>query len=311
MRAGPDAGLPSIAELRATLCVPSRRGGIRSFARKGSQVAGQGSRIRRIVKEIRELPGISVLARPWVRGRFRAHRRGNAYFGVYASYADARADIPASLPADYDTDAAAGLYEDRLTTIETSDYPALFWLRQLIDAGERRIVDLGGHVGLSYYAFNRFIAYPADLRWQVHDVPAVMRRGAALATERDSARQLEFVDLAAVDGCDVLMAKGALQYLEYSLSDLLKRQQVLPRHLLVNLTPLHPTRASFTLQNIGVAVCPYRIGSLAEFVPEIEALGYRLIAHWEHSERRVEIPFHPEHSVQCYHGFCFALADPS
>ncbi|SFM99823.1 methyltransferase, TIGR04325 family [Dokdonella immobilis] len=267
----------------------------------------QRSRIRRIINEISELPGLNLLARPLYRRRFRAHRRGNAYYGVYASFEAARADIPPGLPPDYNTAAAAELYEQRLSRLEASDYPALYWLQRMLGEGCRRIVDLGGHVGLSYYAFQPYLDYPRDLLWQVHDVPAVMEKGRALCAERGEQRRLAFVDLDAVDGCDVLMAKGALQYLDYSLVELLKAQRVLPRRLLVNLTPMHPDRSFFTLQNIGVAVCPYRIGAVPEFLHGIRALGYRLIERWEHLDRSVQIPFCPEYSIDRYHGMCFSL----
>jgi putative methyltransferase (TIGR04325 family) len=269
-------------------------------------VGFQRSRIRRIVNEISEFPGISLVTKPWFRRRFRAHRSGNAYHGVYASFADALADIPPGLPPDYNTAAAARMYGHRLSQVEASDYPALFWLQHFIGTGARRIFDLGGHVGLSYYAFGPYLSYPDNLRWLVHDMPAVMEKGRVLALERDRPRKLEFVELEKVDGCDVLMAKGALQYLDYRLPELLRKQHVLPRNLLINLTPMHPDRSFFTLQNIGVAVCPYRIDAIPEFLLDIQALGYRLIERWEHLDRSVRIPFHPHSSIDRYHGFCFS-----
>lgn len=269
-------------------------------------VGFQRSRIRRIVDEICEFPGISLVTRPWYRRRFRAHRIGNAYHGVYASFAEAQGDIPPGLPPDYNTAAAAGMYEHRLHQVEASDYPALFWLQHFIGTGSRRIFDLGGHVGLSYYAFGSHLAYPDNLRWQVHDVPVVMDKGRALGLERDPSRKLEFVELDQADGCDVLMAKGALQYLDYGLPELLRGLDELPRNLLINLTPMHPDRSFFTLQNIGVAVCPYRISAIPEFLLDIQALGYRLVERWEHLDRSVRIPFHPNSSIDRYHGFCFS-----
>lgn len=270
-------------------------------------MSGLKAGIRRIVDGMGELPGLRLLAAPLYRRRFRHHRRGNAYFGVYANFAEAQRDIPPGLPADYDTEAAAGLYEQRLSRLEASDYPPLFWLQYFLAHGQRRIFDLGGHVGLSYYAFKPYLDYPADLRWQVHDMPAVMERGRAMAIERGEQQRLEFVELAQVDGCDVLMIKGALQYLDYSLAELLRKLQVLPRKLLINLTPMHPRHSFFTLQHIGVAVCPYRISAVPEFLFEIRALGYRLVERWEHAERSVRIPLHREHSIDSYHGFCFSL----
>jgi putative methyltransferase (TIGR04325 family) len=266
----------------------------------------QRSRLRRIANEISELPGLRLLAEPYYRRRFRAHRRGNAYYGTYASFEEARRDIPPGLPADYNTDAAAQLYAHRLDHVEASDYPALFWLQKLLEQGARRIFDLGGHVGVSYYAFRKLLNYPPDLRWQVHDVAAVMEKGRQLAAGRDPHGQLHFVERDQADGCDVLMAKGALQYLDYGLAEFLGTLRERPRHLLINLTPMHALRTVFTLQHIGVAVCPYRIGAEPEFLSDLGALGYRQVERWEHHERSVRIPFHPAASIDRYYGYCFS-----
>ncbi len=261
---------------------------------------------RRIANEIAEMPGIRHLAEPLYRREFSAKRSsGNAYFGVYPGFEEARQAVPASLPGDFDSAAAANLYEYRFSEIESSDYPALFWLGRLLEQGQRRIFDLGGHVGVSYYAYQQHLEFPTDLRWQVHDTASVMEKGRDIARERDPAQRLEFVDLEIADGCDVLMAKGSLQYLDYSLAELIQRMRVPPRHLLVNLTPMHPSLSFFTLQHIGIAVCPYRVTAVPKFLFDIRALGYRLNVRWDHPERSVRVPFHPDYSIDRYHGFHF------
>ncbi|TAH46828.1 MAG: methyltransferase, TIGR04325 family [Dokdonella sp.] len=277
------------------------------IAYRREDVGAQRKRIRRILDEICELPVISLFARPLARRRFRAHRRGNAYFGAYASFAEAKRDVPQGKPADYNTEAAADLYTHRQQCVEASDYPALFWLKHFLDKGARRIFDMGGHVGLSYYAFAHLIDYPGDLHWQVHDLPRVMEKGRQLADERGVASTLEFVDREQASGCDVFMAKGVLQYLECDLAGFLRTLAVLPRQLLINLTPMHPQQTCFTLQNIGVAVCPYRISGEPQFIADLQALGYRLVERWEHHDRAVRIPFEPQASIDRYLGYCFVL----
>lgn len=263
-------------------------------------------RFRRMANELAEMPGIRHLAEPLYRREFSAKRSsGNAYYGVYQSFDEARSAVPVSLPGDFDNSAAANLYEYRFTEIESSDYPALFWLGRLLEQGQRRIFDLGGHVGVSYYAYQQHVDFPRDLRWQVHDTASVMEKGKEIALERDIARRLEFVDLEAADGCDVLMAKGSLQYLEYSLADLIARMQDRPKHVLINLTPMHSSLSFFTLQHIGIAVCPYRVTAVPKFLFDIRALGYRLNVRWDHPERTLRIPFHPDHSIDRYFGFHF------
>jgi putative methyltransferase (TIGR04325 family) len=281
---------------------------VQRYLNRREDLGAQRSRIRRILDEMCELPVIRALAKPLYRRRFRAHRRGNAYFGAYSSFAEAMHDIPQGKPADYNTQAAADLYNHRLQHVEASDYPALFWLKHFLDDGARRIFDLGGHVGLSYYAFARLVEYPRDLRWQVHDVPLVMQKGRQLADERGVASALEFVERDQASGCDVLMAKGVLQYLDYELAGFLVGLDALPQRLLINLTPMHPQQTCFTLQNIGVAVCPYRISGEPQFIADLEALGYRLVERWEHHDRAIRIPFEPQASIDRYHGYCFVLA---
>lgn len=260
-------------------------------------------RFRRIAKEFAELPGMRVLAEPIYRREFAQRRHVNSYCGVYRTREEAQADVPPSAPGTYDIEAAGRMYDYEFGRLRNFDYPALFWFSRLLEMGQRRFFDLGGHVGLSYYTFQQYVPFPADLRWQVHDVPAVMRHGRALAAERDERHLLEFVDLDAGAGADVLMAKGSLQYLDYPLTDLLQRQR--PAHVLVNLTPMHPNRSFFTLQNIGVAICPYWILALPGFLADLRALGYGLVARWDHPERTVRVPFHPECYVDRYYGFYF------
>ena len=106
---------------------------------------------------------------------------------------------------------------------------------------------------------------------------------------------------------DLLISTGALQYLPYSLPDLLSMLARRPRHVVFNLTPLHLQLSFFTLQNLGIAICPYRIGSLPQLVGEMAELGYQLRDQWELADRHVHIPFHEECNVQAYQGAYFEL----
>ncbi len=262
-----------------------------------------------------ELPALRRLAEPWRRRLFRRpYRIDNDYFGVYPSFADALAAAQAmstrALPASYDTDAAGRLYRDHMERIRVSDYPLVFWLGRLLAAGGRRVFDLGGHIGVSYYGFRRYLDYPAGLRWTVHDLPSVMEAGRKWALAHDPDGRLAFTGSPSdADGHDILVSTGALQYLDYTLPELLQRLSSRPRHVLVNLTPMHPERSYFTLQNLCIAIRPYRISSVPEFTSGMQALGYRCLDHWRSYERRLRIPFEPGCEVDSYHGFCFALED--
>ncbi len=267
------------------------------------------SKLKRIANETAELPGIRLLAEPLYRQLFRQpSRHGNAYYGVYDSYAQALAEVPATMPGSYDLEVAGRIYHDRLDRVRVSDYPLLFWLSRLIAAGQRRIFDLGGHIGISYYGFRRHLDYPPDLRWQVHDVPAVVSAGRTHACEHDPEERLQFTESCEhADGSDVLLSSGTLQYLDYSLPELLRRLARPPRHVLVNLTPMHPTRGFYTLQNMRIAICPYRVTSAPEFIAQMKNLGYEPVDRWESFERNLRVPFASACAIDSYSGFYFRL----
>lgn len=278
--------------------------------RQNGQVSNR-TRLIRIAREIAELPGVRWIAEPLYRRTFqRPIRTRNAYYGVHDSYRSALAAAPAGLDHTYDTDAAAAMYRDRIETLNCSDYPALYWLSRLIDEGARSVFDLGGHIGVSYYAMERFIDYPAGLRWVVHDMPRVVAAGQTWAKTHDPAHRLTFADRAeASSGFDILFSSGALQYLDYSLPELLQRTSNPPAHVLINLVPMHPERSYFTIQNFGIVASPYRVESAPAFVQAMETLGYELVDRWETLERHLRIPFRPDCDIDRYYGFCFRHKD--
>ncbi|MDX2300758.1 MAG: TIGR04325 family methyltransferase [Xanthomonadaceae bacterium] len=272
-----------------------------------SSSGNTGRILRRIANEVAQLPGINRLAQPLYRRLFARQFFGaNSYCGAWPTFAEAKSNAPEILPSSYDFAAAGSMYRTELERITVSDYPVLFWLARLLAAGQHRLFDLGGHIGVKYYAFRRYLPYPDALRWTVHDVPAVLAAGRQFAAEHDPERRLAFADSAdQASECDVLLTTGALQYLDYTLAELLARSPTRPRHVLVNLTPMHPSRSYFTLQHIGVAICPYRVSAVPEFTAAMKALGYAVIDAWASRERNVRVPFRPECDIDSYHGFYF------
>jgi putative methyltransferase (TIGR04325 family) len=258
-----------------------------------------------MAREASELPGIRLFAEPLYRRAFnRPYWGGNAYCGVYESYAKAQAQVPTQLSSTYDVEAAGRMYLERLDKVRVSDYPVMYWLSRLLQEGQRRIFDLGGHIGVSYYGFRRYLQYPQDLQWLIHDVPAVVAAGNELARKIDQKQQLSFtLSREDADGLDVLIASGALQYLDYTLPEMLREFSNPPRHLLINMTPMHPRRGYFTLQNIGVAICPYRVMAIPEFLEDLQALGYTVVDRWESLERELTVPFAGDCTVDGYLGF--------
>ena len=160
---------------------------------------------------------------------FAANRTENLFRGVFETFDDAQRSAPASLPLGYDNPSSASMYMDRTRKTYPTDYPVMFWLQKLFDEGRRKIFDLGGHIGVSYYAYRRHMRYPSTLRWAVHDVPAVVKHGRVVATEKDKDGYLSFCDeFNEADGMEVLVAQGSLQYLPETLADRLSKLQAPP-----------------------------------------------------------------------------------
>jgi len=268
---------------------------------------GLSGNLRRMAHDGAELPGLRLLAKPVYRRLFaRGTLPNNSYFGVYGSFDEALAEAPKALPTGFDLPRAAGLYRDRLDSILVGDYPVVFWLSQLFMSGQCTLFDLGGHIGISYYGFKSYVTYPDDLKWQVYDLPEVVSAGRTWASQHNAGHGLSFtLSLDDASGCAILLASGVLQYLGFSLPEMLRSLREPPRHVLINVTPLHPSRSFFTLQQIGFSSCPYRVMALPEFLADMEALGYTAVDRWESFERYMRIPFESDHSIDRYYGFHF------
>mgnify|MGYP003674545339 FL=1 len=228
--------------------------------------------------------------------------------GVFDSHAAAAAAAPSSLPLGYDHEQAASMYRDRIRKIFPADYPMIYWLGRAFAGGARQVFDLGGHVGVSYYAYQRYLRYPEGLRWQVNDVPAVNTLGGELSGMLDKLGAISFVD--AFDEAaqaDILFSSGCLQYLEQTLAQKLAALPNRPKWLLLNLLPLHETAAFWTVQNIETAFCPYRIQQKQAFFDALHELGYRTLDTWENPEKHCEVAFDPEHSLDRYFGAALRL----
>lgn len=160
------------------------------------------------------LPGLRQACAIRYERRFAGNRRENLFRGVYDSFEAAAATAPAARPLGYDNPDSALMYRDRIQRVYPSDYPVLFWLQWLFAQGCTHVFELGGHIGISYYAYQTVMSYPDALRWVVSDVPAVMERGTAFARNKDGLGKLSFdANFSHAAEADVLMALGVLQYL--------------------------------------------------------------------------------------------------
>jgi putative methyltransferase (TIGR04325 family) len=228
-------------------------------------------------------------------GRFR---------GVYKNFAEAEASLPPGARVGYDHAELAGMYRNRMEKANQSDYAVLFWLRDILDE-QSFVFDVGGHVGVSYHGWRSYLRYRPGMRWLVYDMPAIIKVGAELAQERPSEGLSFTSELAAGRGCSILLAAGALQYAEESLTELLGKIGSRPRHLIVNKMPMYDGETFVTVQSTGRAFHPYRIYNRAEFVAEAATLGYRAVDDWVNREQHCEIPFTRGRDIEAYSGYYF------
>jgi len=239
-----------------------------------------------------------------------------AYRGVYDSFSSAMRAIPSDVMAGYSQpfisehkSVAELTARSEIGVLHLIDYPVLFWLKSALADGPK-LFELGGNVGLAYYAYSRVLKYPGGLRWLICEIPEVANAGRKLATEF-RAKDLTFTTrFSEADGADIFLTSGTLQYLEETLPELLATLRLKPKHLLIQHVPFYEGETFTTLQNIGYAYCPYKIQNCTEFIKGLIALGYTTIDRWK-IDRSCSIPFHPERFVPAYHGFYFRLKHPT
>lgn len=233
----------------------------------------------------------------------RRRRTPNAFRGVFRDFDAAAASVPAGEHIGYDNPGAASFYRELLDRPRHDDYPAIFWLHRALQT-DRSVLEIGGHVGVAYYAFEDFLFPPEPPAWTILDTKAVAEAGRQLASERGR-RNLRFVtDFSEVTGpVSILFASGSLQYVPGPLlPERVRAMPALPRHILINKTPVTDADGFVTLQDIGVSFCPYRIHSRGELIDPLLAMGYKLIDSWQ-KERRLVIQGHPERALEHYSGF--------
>jgi putative methyltransferase (TIGR04325 family) len=232
-------------------------------------------------------------------------RRPQSFRGVYCSFAEALAEAPVEKLAGYDHEEIATIDEPNLDRLNSSDYPVLFWLSRLLPAA-RAVLDLGGNLGVAYYAYRRFIDFPENLRWTVCEVSETVRAGRALAKRKGEAL-LSFTDqVDAAPETDIFFTAGALQYIEEPLAQILAGLAKRPRHVVVQRVPLQCGGSFVTLQNNGAWTVPYQVGNEGTFIKSVTGLGYELVDHWKTS-RSLRVLAHPLTREAVYQGMYFRL----
>ena len=238
------------------------------------------------------------------RRRFSHNTSENLFFGSFESRAAAEAAAPSNLALGYENaPGATTLYSPQVIAW---DYPAIHWLSDAFLNGMSSVFDLGGHVGIKYYAFKRVVRYPEGLQWTVCDVPSVAKAGEEIAQQKDATSELRFcTDVRLASGIDVLFMSGSLQYLPSTMKAILQELKALPRRIILNTTAVHAERTLYTLNSIGVGVCPYRIQHYDEVLTEIREFGYRRRDMWRNDGKPISIPFVEGGDGAYYFGCCF------
>jgi putative methyltransferase (TIGR04325 family) len=225
--------------------------------------------------------------------------------GVFASFAEAIAAIPPKKELAYHHEAASEAERNNLDYFNRGDYPIVFWLSRLVP-GARLVFELGGNLGLGFFAYRKYVTYPPELRWIICELPAIVEAGRKLAEDRKET-QLGFTEQREIDrDPDIYVTFGTLQYIEESFAEVLRKLRVRPPHILITRVPFTTGAPFITLQNNGAWFSPYKVDNISDFIASIEALGYEVVDQWD-IERAVSFLLHPEYQTPRYYGAYFRL----
>ena len=223
-----------------------------------------------VVREFLEGPLTRPAFMHWRRQHFLSEDGASFYFGVFDSFASARRWLPAS--PEFNTDALQKQYvEVRTQRIFAYDYPVMWWLSSAFRDGAQSILDIGGSVGVHYYAYRLFINMPETLSWSIVEVPSVVAMGRTLAAVRKAAA-LDFSEYLTESlsraRADVLISAGALQYMENaSPANLIERMTKRPSRVLLNKLPIYDGEDFITTQNLGNGCfAPVRVFNRGTFI---------------------------------------------
>lgn len=260
------------------------------------------------VGHLKKLPGVGALRRRRHLAHFFSSKGYGTHYGVFDSFAQARDWLPAS--GEFDRPEFSEEYLGvRTQRVFAYDYPVMFWLKMAFAQGATSVRDIGGSVGVHYYAYRRFLDYPAQLDWTVCELSNAVRLGRELAQKEGVGGQLRFTESMDPSGvaADVLILAGTLEFLDGpGLDQFLARCERRPNHILLNKLPLHDGADFVSTQHICAgAFAPHHVFNRARFIASIEQQGYRLVDAWDVPDRTFFMPGHPDKSFDTYSGLHF------
>jgi len=264
-----------------------------------------------VVRQILEGPVTRPALLRWRRRQFFSEAGFAGYFGIFKDFSEARDWLPDN--PEFDHAALAAEYVNvRTKKIFAYDYPVMWWLERAFRDGATKVLDIGGSVGVHFYAYQRYFEMPNQLSWRVVEVPAIASIGREMAkqagasalsfTHTDALRQ-------ALAGHDIWLSAGALHYLDNGRpADLLAQCEIRPRHILLNKLPLYDGEDYVTAQNIGAGrFAPMHVYNRQRLISEIEVLGYALCDEWQVPERSLYLPGFPERCIPAHSGLYFRM----
>jgi putative methyltransferase (TIGR04325 family) len=260
----------------------------------------------RELTRVRPLASLLSRVRKWPGAR-QLINLAAGYNRVFPDLASARRVAERYAEYGHGCDENAAVLRGLMAAARPSDYPVLFHLSGLPREG-LRVFDLGGTTGDIFYLYDRYLNFPASVRWTVHDLPGIMERGRDFARQRGETRVQFTDDLHGASGYEVFLVSGALHYFDFALPDYLAGLPRRPRHVIVNRTPLVDAATAATVQKTEVMVA-CRLLNRAELIAGMERLSYRLVDSWRVPEFSIKLPYDPEYWVREYSGIYFRAGD--
>ena len=239
------------------------------------------------------LPGIVHVRRLYHKTRF-FHGGGDyvRFWGAFETAEAARKHLADECPSNYAEADLTEVNRESFLQVHLFDYPIIFWLNK-IQGEYKSLIDFGGHIGVKYYAYEKFLPHLQGINWTVVEVPFAVERGRKEASER-GASNLTFSDSLDNKQCDVLFISGAMQYASKSIGELLDSMHSFPRLIILNKLPVHLGADLYTLENFGNAKIHYRIFNKDNFDELLHRRGFRKIDTWTIPSREITIPFAEE-----------------
>ncbi|MBR0668048.1 methyltransferase, TIGR04325 family [Roseomonas hellenica] len=239
---------------------------------------------------------------PVIQGVF-GHQRQFAGIQEARAYIQAYARSEGEIPSDllWHLSASERAY--------LSDYPALFHLDTNREA-IRTVFDLGGNAGAMFYRYDEHLRWPADFAWTICDSPKNLEYAARHAKKRREERLLFTTMPETMDGSDLLLISGALQYYQDPVG-MVAAAPNRPRFILVNRSPLTSMGTYAVIQDVGHWLAACVVHNRNRLYQGLQALGYVLRDEWPAPEFEIQVPESPAFSVAQYSGFFMERPDPA